>query len=71
MTAPRTSRGTDDDNPETGHCPQCGRYCADIHATINGLEYITKVEGVCSQHGMVDLTGQAWNYDDFVAEAMR
>ena len=56
---------TDNDDPEPGHCPFCGRYCKGVHATFDGLENLKRVNGICSQHGVVDLTKQAWNYDDF------
>ncbi|GAI05989.1 unnamed protein product [marine sediment metagenome] len=48
------------------NCPKCGKFVGNIEATRNGLEYITKVEGICKTHGKVDLTDQEWDYDEFV-----
>lgn len=47
------------------HCPKCGRFVKEISIFANGLDEIVKVEGVCKKHGIVDVTNQDWDYDDF------
>jgi hypothetical protein len=49
-------------------CLECGRFCKDVVATINGLGDIIKVRGVCSKCGKVDLTNADWWYGDFYEE---
>ena len=49
-------------------CPTCGRFIANVEATVNGFEHITKVEGICKTHGTVNVTNQEWGYDDFFPE---
>ena len=51
-----------------GHCPKCGKFCADITATINELEGVKSVTGKCKKHQAVDLTNQEWSWEDFVRE---
>ncbi len=53
-------------------CSQCGRFVKDVSATIRGWgepEYIAKVEGTCSTHGLVeaDIAG-GWSWEDFYPE---
>jgi len=49
-----------------GNCPKCGRWVGQITGTINyALGELVKVTGVCKHHGEVDLSEQAWDYDDF------
>jgi hypothetical protein len=50
---------------DRGHCPKCGRFCGSISAQLSPDFGISAVRGKCSVHGTVDLTGQAWSYEDF------
>lgn len=50
---------------DRGHCPKCGRFCGEISALVSPDFGIKDVHGRCSVHGIVDLTGQAWSYEDF------
>lgn len=51
-------------------CLYCGRFCADVLASVNGFDQITKVEGVCRRCGKVDLTDADWCYEEFFPEPM-
>ena len=47
-----------------GNCPKCGKFCGNITASRreNGLAEVT---GKCKDHGEVDLSRQAWSFDEF------
>ena len=49
-------------------CLNCGRFCGNVEATINGFDEIVKVEGDCKRCGHVDLTRSNWGYEDFETE---
>jgi hypothetical protein len=48
-----------------GNCPKCGKFCSDIRAKGNEIKGLFEVTGKCKTHGKVDLTDQAWSWDDF------
>jgi len=49
------------------YCPKCGKFVSDVGAHLIN-ERIERVEGICKQHGFVDLTDQDWSGDDFEYE---
>ena len=52
-----------------GKCPKCGWFCSDIRASLGEYgECLGKVSGICRQHGKLDLSDQAWEWDDFFGE---
>jgi len=53
---------------DRGHCPKCGRFCGNIKGQANEHFGLFKVTGMCKIHGVVDLTQQAWEYDDFFSD---
>ena len=53
---------------DRGHCPKCGRFVGDIVGYVSEVKGVTRVEGTCRWHGIVDITHQEWSYSDFVDE---
>ena len=49
-------------------CLICGRFVSSVIATVNGLDEISTVTGVCKLHGRVDVTASGWAYEDFFPE---
>ena len=48
----------------TSQCPECGKFTSKVTATIN-YERIIKVEGICKKHGLVDISGGSWAWENF------
>jgi hypothetical protein len=44
----------------------CGRFLANVEATVDADHNIKKVEGHCSKHGLVVVT--SWVWEDFFPE---
>ena len=56
-----------------GQCPSCGRFTADVVATIRGWggdARVAEVHGTCRTHGRVDLSDQGWSWEDFAGEGL-
>ncbi len=51
-----------------GNCPVCGRFCGHIVGYGGRDMPLSRVTGDCKVHGQVDLTDQAWNWDEFFGE---
>lgn len=55
-----------------GKCPKCGWFCSEIKAQLaNFGESLGTVTGNCRQHGKMDLSSQAWEWEDFFGEPSR
>lgn len=50
-----------------GQCPHCGRFLADVAATVRGVTggaALDTITGTCTIHGSVEAEGDFW-WEDF------
>jgi hypothetical protein len=52
----------------TYQCPICKKFLGDIYAYFNDLDEITRVTGICKQHGKQEVPRSHWDYSDFTKE---